>query len=86
MFSLTTSYSQEEVSDDHTITLSSYVDGYYAGYNTDANGNTFRPYTTVGARGNSIGVNVAQMGINYRKFWPGPAPPLARPPIFGASG
>ena len=65
LFSSTLIYAQEEESNDHVITLSSYVDGYYAGYNTEANGNTFRPYITVGARGNSIGVNVAQMGINY---------------------
>jgi hypothetical protein len=58
-------YGQEEVSNDHTITLSTYVDGYYAGYNTDGDPNSFRPYITVGARGNSIGVNVAQMGVNY---------------------
>lgn len=64
-FTHTVTYAQEKTPDDHTLTLSTYVDGYYSGYNTDADGNTFRPYITVGARGNSIGINVAQIGINY---------------------
>ena len=65
LFTQTTTYAQEEDSDDHTITLSSYVDGYYSGFNTDGSPNNFRSYTTVGARGNSIGINVAQVGVKY---------------------
>lgn len=57
--------SQDNEKSDHQLTLSAYVDSYFAGYNTNLDQQDFQPYITVGARDNSFGVNVAQFGLNY---------------------
>lgn len=49
----------------HQLTLSAYVDGYFAGYSNDISQQEFQPYITVGARDNTFGVNVAQLGLHY---------------------
>ncbi len=48
-----------------TLTLSAYVDGYYAAYSNDRPASELQPFTTVGARNKSIGLNVAQVGVKY---------------------
>lgn len=49
-----------------SLTLSGYVDAYY-GYFTDSLGaNALQQYTTVSARDQRIGLNVAQIGAHYR--------------------
>ncbi|MEM6514916.1 MAG: outer membrane beta-barrel protein [Bacteroidota bacterium] len=50
----------------HKITLSSYVDTYFSGYDTDLSQNEFQPFITVGARDNTFGLNIAQIGVNYK--------------------
>lgn len=56
---------QDEENDSHKMTLSSYVDGYFSGYNTDLGQEKFQPFITVGARDNYFGVNIAQIGLSY---------------------
>ncbi|GGE26364.1 outer membrane beta-barrel protein [Psychroflexus planctonicus] len=59
-----TATAQEEEST-HSIKISSYADGYFAGYSNDLSQTELQPFITVGARDNSFGVNVAQFGISY---------------------
>ncbi|UII31270.1 porin [Fulvivirga ulvae] len=47
------------------LTISSYVDAYSATHNTQSPQQDFQPYTAVGARDNSLGVNIAQIGLNF---------------------
>jgi hypothetical protein len=49
----------------HQLRLSAYVDGYLAGYSNDIPQQEFQPFITVGARDNTFGVNVAQLGLHY---------------------
>lgn len=50
----------------NTFNVEVYVDGYYANRSTNNGPDTYDPYTTVGARDNSIGLNVAQLSLSYQ--------------------
>ncbi|GAA0873354.1 porin [Gangjinia marincola] len=58
-------FGQKDASVQHKLSLSAYVDTYFAGYDNDLNQQEFQPFITVGARDNTFGVNVAQVGLNY---------------------
>jgi hypothetical protein len=47
-----------------TLVLSAYVDAYYAAY-SNAAPDELQPYITVGARHNTLSLNVAQLGLHY---------------------
>ncbi len=49
----------------HKLAIKSYVDGYFSTYSNDLQQTEFQPFETVGARDNSLGVNVAQIGLHY---------------------
>ena len=55
-------YSQETK---HQLTLSTYIDTYFAGYDNDIGQEDFQPFITAGSRDNSFGINVAQLGLKY---------------------
>lgn len=59
----TNNSSQEK--DTNQIRISTYVDGYLSAFSNDLSQQQFQPFTTVGARDNTFGVNVAQFGIHY---------------------
>lgn len=48
------------------LTISSYVDAYSATHNTQTPQDEFQPYTAVGARDNSLGINIGQIGLNLK--------------------
>ena len=48
-----------------SLTLSAYVDGYYAAFSEDLPAGELQPFTTAGARDNHVGLNVAQVGMDY---------------------
>ncbi len=58
-------YSQDVENEAHQIKLSGYVDTYFSGYDNDLDQDEFQPFITAGARDNSFGVNVAQLGLSY---------------------
>lgn len=60
-------YAQQEIKTAHKLTLSSYVDTYFAGYDNDLGQQDFQPFITVGARDNTFGLNVAQLGLKYEQ-------------------
>jgi len=49
-----------------TFKLSLYADSYYAWFSDTLSNPNLQPYTTVGARNNSFGINTAQLGLNYQ--------------------
>lgn len=56
---------QSDESDDNILNIKAYTDVYYATYDTKSMQQEFLPYTAVGARDNSFGINIAQMGVSY---------------------
>jgi len=48
-----------------SLTLSAYVDGYLSTYSNELPQTDFQPYETVGARDNTFGVNIVQLGVGY---------------------
>lgn len=58
-------YGQDSLKNTNQLTISSYVDAYSATHNTQSSQQDLQPYTAVGARDNSLGVNMAQIGINF---------------------
>ncbi|MBC9798643.1 outer membrane beta-barrel protein [Sinomicrobium weinanense] len=48
-----------------TLTISGYIDTYYSYFTHDTDANAFQPYTTVSARNERFGLNVAQIGAHY---------------------
>lgn len=61
----TAANAQETEENKHSLTVSGYVDSYFAGYDNDLGQQKFQPFITVGARDNTFGVNVAQFGLHY---------------------
>ena len=57
---------ETEEENKHSLRLTGYVDGYFAGYDNDLGQQEFQPFITVGARDNSFGINVAQFGLHYQ--------------------
>jgi hypothetical protein len=56
---------QAQKKDTSQLKISAYVDSYMSSFSNDLNQQTFQPYTTAGARDNTFGVNVAQIGLHY---------------------
>jgi hypothetical protein len=56
---------QAQKKDTSQLKISAYVDSYISSFSNDLNQQTFQPYTTAGARDNTFGVNVAQIGLHY---------------------
>ncbi|SCY23719.1 Putative beta-barrel porin-2, OmpL-like. bbp2 [Nonlabens sp. Hel1_33_55] len=66
-FAFAKAYSQSSSdNNNHEITVSGYVDGYLSGYSTELDNDQFQRYTTVGARDDTFGLNIAQLGMAYR--------------------
>ena len=49
----------------NTLTIGGYIDSYYAAYNTSQSQDELLPLISTGARDNTIGVNMAQLSLNY---------------------
>jgi hypothetical protein len=49
----------------HTLTFKAYADGYFSAYSNDLPQSEFQPFETAGARDNTIGLNVGQIGLSY---------------------
>ncbi|WP_235297980.1 outer membrane beta-barrel protein [Portibacter marinus] len=64
---MTTLQCQIDSSDQSMIAVSGYVDSYYAAYSNSERIGTLQPLITVGARNNTIGLNVAQLGLHFKK-------------------
>lgn len=58
-------YAQDNESKESTLEINAYTDTYYATYDTESLQQDFLPYTAIGARDNSFGINIAQMGVRY---------------------
>lgn len=61
---LQTVHSQDKPKN-HQIQISSYIDTYFASYNNDLTQEDLQEFITVGARNNTFGINVAQLGLSY---------------------
>ena len=57
---------QEASETNHQLSVSAYVDTYFAGYNTNLGSEDYQSFITVGARDNTFGINIAQFGIGYK--------------------
>ena len=57
---------QAQEKDTNQLKISGYVDSYISAFSNDISQQIFQPYTTAGARNNTFGVNVAQIGLHYR--------------------
>lgn len=56
---------QDSLKHENQLTISSYADTYFSTFDTQSSQQDFQPYTAVGARDNSFGVNIAQIGLNF---------------------
>lgn len=63
---LTTNPLVAQEKDTNQLSISTYVDAYLSSYTNDLSQQTFQPYSTAGARDNTFGINVAQLGLHYR--------------------
>lgn len=65
IFSAISFFARAQVKDTSVLKISGYVDTYISSFTNELDQQTFQPYTTSGARGNTFGVNIAQIGMHY---------------------
>jgi hypothetical protein len=59
-------FGQENDEKKNELSIGSYIDTYFSVMDTESNPADFQPFSAVGPRDNSFGVNIAQVNVNYQ--------------------